>query len=158
MTKYNDSEVTEHGHFCYDSTQYKPGQCVVKQKIHFPPDFTCQCFGLDFTIRASPVWCEGMQKMSLTEMLDEIKTYRKRQSELTKAYYQSRGIKPQKYNGYAMNKAMQGKPLICVVCGDKRKHLLQRHHKDNNPDNNDTDNLEWQCIKCHTKGRGWDGL
>lgn len=55
---------------------------------------------------------------------------------------------------------------ICQNCGDKFDHPLNRHHKDQNRANNELNNIENLCVKCHNSGwpnarhprkRGQDG-
>ncbi|MEK6885184.1 MAG: HNH endonuclease [Nanoarchaeota archaeon] len=41
----------------------------------------------------------------------------------------------------------------CVDCGEKNKKLLQIHHIDEDPSNNDITNLEIVCVWCHALGR-----
>ncbi len=55
------------------------------------------------------------------------------------------------YNG--MHRCQRRYPIrsdtVCEWCGSKR--LLQRHHIDRNPSNNDKSNVVILCQDCHTK-------
>jgi len=42
-----------------------------------------------------------------------------------------------------------GKPIACMLCGEKDQRVLQVHHKDGNDRNYEVDNLIWLCLNCH---------
>jgi hypothetical protein len=59
--------------------------------------------------------------------------------------------------------ALVNKPHVCEICGAEEKgRRLQVHHIDKNHDNNDLDNLQVVCVRCHNvmlhqHKRGKDG-
>ena len=40
-------------------------------------------------------------------------------------------------------------PVICNLCNEKDKRILQVHHIDGDRQNNKIDNLVWVCLNCH---------
>ena len=71
--------------------------------------------------------------------------------------YDSRGIYNASYsNPYISYNYIDGgyrdkiRNNKCEICGDlKKKHII--HHKDGNRKNNNKDNLQCLCYKCHTE-------
>jgi hypothetical protein len=41
------------------------------------------------------------------------------------------------------------KPKPCEMCGSNEK--IERHHRDENPKNNDAENIQFLCRACHLK-------
>lgn len=52
---------------------------------------------------------------------------------------------------YLRSRLYEVRKKECQRCGYKLHQILQIHHKDRNPANNELDNLELLCPNCHAK-------
>ena len=62
-------------------------------------------------------------------------------------YFRTKKNNESKYS-YRQN-ALNTYGIVCNICGEKRSHVLQVHHIDENRKNNSISNLIVLCANCH---------